>query len=73
MEKLQPVSRIVCHGIGWHQPGQNGPRRQTGSCCSNEWMRLTGAGWQLVKRWRSLGVDQQGAQVLTIAIDRIEE
>lgn len=38
-----------------------------------EWMRLTGAGWQLVKRWGSLGVDQQGAEMPTIAIDSMEE
>lgn len=38
-----------------------------------EWMQLMGAGWQLVKRWRSLGVGQQGAELVTIAIDSMEE
>lgn len=52
------ISSIVCHAfIGWHQPGWESKDGRSA---------LMGRmGVQLTKRWRSLGLDQQGAQVHT--------
>lgn len=45
----------------------------TGSYGWIEWMQLTGAAGRWSNVGVSLGVDQQGAQELTVAIDRMEE